>query len=791
VKTFQRDDGTPVRDGDTVFIRACADDWDDVSVLKAPGRSGEFELRIASREAVEAILQKELAALRPELIRAREQQRDAMQKTADTRPQADGTLSPPDREKLLGAEYSQRQVRGKVADPRDGLRARADMLRELARANGLPRSNATDRAEAAAEELGRLADRDLAAVEPLLGDARHLSSQPPPKAPMESPVPGMLNRAARHQKAVEDGLSGLIEMLSQWGDAGALRGDARLLRDAVLREAANADKLPEKVPAGKAPDSLPPDQRVELDRAAGKLEQLADQANGLLGRASKLAAEKDKQAADSVATAKEKEKQADELKKKAAVLPPGSLEKNDAEAKAAGLRQEAAESKAAASQAKAEADALRKAVENAGGQALPDDLRRSAEAMRANRQSDSANLDRSAAARLDRLGASLAEQPTDPAPELARKRKRFADQLDEIAGQQDELRKKTEEANRIKDDEKRADELKRLAPEQQKLVEQTHELLQRLQRDRADDAAKNARAALDKMEAARDDLEKGMNPANEQKDATEKLDMARDKLDAAAAKAPRELAEEKRRKLADLVKALYERQKAANTEANRIQEKALAEKKWSRPLLQSYKDLEDRERALAVEVRTLAEREFADLLVFERVVKDAADAIEKAAEKVKTRRQDALDADPDTAFDADLEKSNGDRVRRPMDLAVRRLEQVLDALKPENTPKKDDKKAAGMPPPSGGGPMPAPMGRGGNGDAIPPLAQLKALRALQADLNAQTAEFDKLHPDRDKLTDEDREDLKDLEDAQREIAILFEEMAKLFQMKELPPEEKP
>jgi hypothetical protein len=286
------------------------------------------------------------------------------------------------------------------------------------------------------------------------------------------------------------------------------------------------------------------------------------------------------------------------------------------------------------------------------------------------------------------------------------------------------------------------------------------------------------------MEAARDDLENGVNPADAQQDATEKLDEARDRLDAASARAPQELSDEKRRKIADLVRALHERQKAALAEADRIQEKMLAEKKWTRPLLQSYKDLEDREQALGVEVRTLAEREFADLLVFERIVKDAAGAIEKAAEKAKIRRQDALDADPDAAFDADLEKANAGRVRRPMQLAIRRLEQVLEVLKPENAPKKPaakkDEKKADAPPE--GTPMPPP----GNGEIIPPLAQLKALRALQAECNAATAAFARKHPDRDKLSDEDREELKELEDAQREIAALFEQMAKLFSMKEEP-----
>ena len=189
--------------------------------------------------------------------------------------------------------------------------------------NDLPRSHATDRAAAAAEDLARLSDRDLAAIEPLLGDARQLAAQPP-KPPMENPVPGMLSRAARHQRAVEESLTNLIDLLSQWGDAGALRGDARLLKESVRGEEERVGRLPEKVPPGQPAESLPMEQRQDLDRAAGKLDQLADRANGLLGRAAKLAADKEKQAADAKSEARKKEAEADELRKKAAVAPPGT-----------------------------------------------------------------------------------------------------------------------------------------------------------------------------------------------------------------------------------------------------------------------------------------------------------------------------------------------------------------------------------------------------------------------------------------------------------------------------------
>jgi hypothetical protein len=115
VSTFLRSDGTSVRDGDTLFIIGAADDWDDVAIMKEPGRSREVEIQIAAADAVEAWLQKELAAMRPELYRLRDQQREGRQKTAEAIPLPDGTLTPIDRDKLLTAEQLQRQIRGKVS----------------------------------------------------------------------------------------------------------------------------------------------------------------------------------------------------------------------------------------------------------------------------------------------------------------------------------------------------------------------------------------------------------------------------------------------------------------------------------------------------------------------------------------------------------------------------------------------------------------------------------------------------------------------------------------------------
>jgi hypothetical protein len=788
IRAFLRDDGTPVRDGDTLIIVGAADDWDDVTVLKEPGRSREVEIQIASSETIEAWLQQELAAMRPELYRLRDQQREGRQKTTEAIPLPDGTLTPIDRDKLLTAEQIQRQIRGKVTDPRDGLLAKSEVLRETVRVNKLPRSNTTSRVEAVADEIVRISERDLNPIEANLADARQVGGEPARMA-HEQVVPEYLKKALRHQKAVEDGLTNLLDLLAIWGGAAEVRAESRALRDKVNRQIEENGKLAEKIPNGKLLDLLPAEQKADLERAGGRAEMAAEQAASILTRAGRLATEKDSRAKEDNAAADLKIAQSQAVQSKADALPQGMPEKSVLTAKAKTLKAEAEDLKAGAGKSAAEAAALRKGIEAAGGQTLTDDLHKSADDIRNNRQADAAAAQRSAANRLGNLIDSLTEKATDSAPDLA-KLKGLADELNAIANAQEDLRKRAAEAAKIADPARREAELRKLSLEQEQLIERGKDVLQRLARERADAPARDTRAALDQMETSRDDLEKGKAGSRSQDEAIEKLDTARDRIDAATNTAPQQLSDEKRRKLTDLVKALSERQKAAVVEANRIHGVVAGNKKWERPLLSSYADLEDRERVIAAEVKTLGEKEFAPLPVLARLLTESATAMVAAADKAGNRREEALNADPALAFDADLEAANDRKVKRPMALAARRLEQLLAVLKEDapKAPKQKQNTQAGGTDPGSSQPMP---GGGGDQEIIPPLAQLKVLELLQAELNQRTEEFAKEHPNRDKLTEEEQAELKELEQAQRDIASLFEQMAKLFHEKEKPKQEKP
>ena len=194
--------------------------------------------------------------------------------------------------------------------------------------------------------------------------------------------------------------------------------------------------------------------------------------------------------------------------------------------------------------------------------------------------------------------------------------------------------------------------------------------------------------------------------------------------------------------------------------------------KWERPVRTSLNDLRQQQQGLAGEVRALLEKKFQNAAVFGRMLRQSADAMDLAAKRMDNRLE-AAEVGP---FDPELEDIADVGVQGQQKLALKRLDQLLDALKP-------DKPDEAPPPPAGGGmppdmpPMGMPMG-----DQLPPLAQLKALRSLQADIAERTEAFDKAHPDRAKLNDDEVAELESLEKMQLDVAELIKQLTQMAGM---------
>src|SRR5262249_3599629 len=71
-------DGSAPREGDEITVRVCADDFDDVTPGKGPGRTEAVTLRVVSQPALKVALSREEGRLQQELADVLKQQRDAL-----------------------------------------------------------------------------------------------------------------------------------------------------------------------------------------------------------------------------------------------------------------------------------------------------------------------------------------------------------------------------------------------------------------------------------------------------------------------------------------------------------------------------------------------------------------------------------------------------------------------------------------------------------------------------------------------------------------------------------------
>ena len=201
-----------MREEDVVFLRACADDFDEVNPNKEPGHSPEVEIHIVGRNALEIVLNQEQAGVQQELLRLREKEREAMKKVteAENRLKKAENLNTDDQEKLLQAEQLQQQIRERVGTEKEGLRSDVKRILDGLKSNGMEKTAAQERMKDVAREIERLAENELQQIEPRLTNARKLAELLEEKTarrnarPSWKRAPGMRSRKLR---ASEDAAS--------------------------------------------------------------------------------------------------------------------------------------------------------------------------------------------------------------------------------------------------------------------------------------------------------------------------------------------------------------------------------------------------------------------------------------------------------------------------------------------------------------------------------------------------------------------------------------------------------
>ncbi len=334
-------------------------------------------------------------------------------------------------------------------------------------------------------------------------------------------------------------------------------------------------------------------------------------------------------------------------------------------------------------------------------------------------------------------------------------------QMDDLSRQQEELQKKVKDAAALQDQKERAEELKKLARQQQELQKKAAEMADELKRLRAERASQAMAKAAGQMDQAGQQLQRGENADDQQDDALDRLDDAQHEMERAVGDAEEALAREQLGKIADQLKRLKERQEGLAAENARLQKEVQQRKGWDRGRLFSLSDLARAQKGLGEETAKVAEEKLSDARVFGRILRKSARAMDDAGKQLAERYQEVSKAPQETDGQEETAKLQQE--------AVRRIDQLLDAIKPE----------PGVPQGAGGGGGGgAGRGGGGSGDGIPALAQLKLLRSLQQEVSKRTEEFGRQHPNAKELTDKEKSDLQTLRRDQEEVADLLEEMTR-------------
>ncbi len=736
-----------VEEGDTLVVQACAHDFNDVVAFNHPGRSAVIELRVVSKQQFQAGVDDAQARLRDELVRLREMQEKALEKVvaAEQQWRATGKLRPEDAVEVAEAEQLQKQIQERIGTkPDEGLRGELAKLRQDLRDNKVPHSGAEQRLKAVQDELNRLAREHLPEIEPRLTNARKDLENRPNAKPPAAKEKGDLDRARGHQEEVRQSLNDLVKYLDTFGDLQEIRGRLRNMIDEQrqLQKETEELELNTRKNAAKQPQpgktNLTDEQEAQRRTLAARQNNLARKAQELLDTMKDMAGKR----------ALKDPQNAEKLQKAAEI---GDEQKGDMIA--SHMR-----------------DTARKIFDPMGEVKQPE-LNRAI-----GQQEEAAKI-------LEKMANELQEGRDAEIERLLKKQKAEAKNLEELKDRLERLRKKAKDINKIADPKEKKAAQEKLAEEQRQLQEEVEKKARELARLQAPQAGKALNRAAGKMERAARQLDAGEDPDMDQQEALEQIEEAEQKLRDAQEQTEEELAREQLARIADQIKGLKDRQDAALAESQRLHKAMLRKGNWTHALLNSLEDNGKAQQGLAKETESLKAK-LKGAVVFELIMEKTVKAMEKASEGILKRKEGALKRPLADALEKEelaAENKVQQRTEKLQQEASRRLQRLIDAVKPDpnvaQRPKrKDENQQAKKQDPKKDGQEPKQAKGGLPGDGIPPIAQLKALRAEQQEVNDRTREFARENPDNAKLNREAQAELESLREYQERLFELFQKM---------------
>jgi hypothetical protein len=832
LKRIKHPDGAPLKDGDTLFLQACADDFDTVNPNKEPGASHEVEIKIVDRNRFELALDQEQGKIQQEILRQRERQREVLKQVQAFKNKIDKgeKPTPEDQRALIEAERQQGVIQDKIGTPKEGLRAEVGKLLETLKQNGMQNSAIRDRMTDIAAELDRLAEKELPKIQAALTEARKAMDRA--ENPMDRKesadrirrdAQAKQDRADALKKNDPENLERAADKLEQEAKEVENKGNidkARELRDEATQERQQARDLkknpvdPEKKETKDEIARLE-QQAKDLKEMADKLEQqpppnkddarknLTDARSGqqevertltdLLARLEPFTNNREIQgeARKILQEQKELANKEQDLQNK---VPDGMDPKKLPPEQQADLRNLAEEQKKLEQRAEQliqkmknvanerekkdpeGAKDLRNVADMAQKENIAGKMDQARDQIEKNQLNKARENQKKAAESLEKVVKDLKDRDEAQLDRLVKKMKEAEQQLEKLQDEVERLKKQRKEAEKIADPQKREAELQRLQKEQERLAQKGQEIVQQLDKLRGERGGRAMEQANQKLEEAVKQLQRREQQDMNQEQALDRIEEARQEVERAREQAEEELGREQLVRVMETLKQLKERQDARVADAKALWDEVLQQKALTRGQLDRLNKLADAEDILAEETGTVATRDLDHAPVFARMVQRAADAMKEAAERARKLKAEkpAIDKLPDEDLD------------RQLALAARRLEQVLKAVQEEvDAPQLGQNGGGGGGEDMGGGQKSQP------GDHIPPLAQLKLLRVLEMDVRQQMTEFKKDHPDLNNLDDKAKARYQSLLKQRQDVRELFEELNRPADEPEAKPEKKP
>lgn len=842
LRLIRHADGSPLKENDVVLLQAFADDFDDVSVGKEPGKSHQVTIRIVGREALDNEINREQARIQSDLVKLRDKEREALQKVKEIEARvrkggqmvpereaaevevkaaklqqeaaaeqeaADTAKTPAERRKhrdaaearrqesekaekeaqelrrqaqqLAEAEQIQQQIREKIGDEKEGLRAEIERVRDTLRQNNMENTNAMDRMSRVAKELDRLAGQELEHIEPNLNNARKLSEMRDEKVREErrAELEKRAKAAEAEAKVAEERAKKANERAAEMEQDGNAEEGAKAKKEAEAQRQKAAEKRAEAerdrkdaaegANPEKARRSLADARRgqEEVERGLSQLLQelepwsstleVNNEASRLLQEQKELQAQLDEMAKKGT-TGKSREELTESEK---AELDAVKEEQARLQERAGNLLQQMKKlSEARARNDPETANDLKRAAEQAEQNNLQGQMKEAGENIGRNELNQAKKKQQEAVAELEKLVKTLKDSREARLDRLGRKLRQAEEMVEKLMDEQEKLQRKLREAENIKDPKKRDEELKRLAARQRELRQKTEEAINQLSRLGNDRARQSLQEANEDMADAVKQLSRGKKDDEKQEDILDRLEEARREIERAREKAEEELGREQLVRVADVLRRIRERHEGHSREAKRVQDEVLQRKGWTRGLKASLRDLGQNQQGLSEETANVAKKDLTSAPVFARLVERAARSMEKAGQRLAAmvRESPALDALPDGEVQA--EQAN----------ALRRLDQLLASLKESIDDPRPLSRDGGGEGGDGGG------GGGGEDGGLPPTVQLKLLRSLQKEVNDRTTEFAKKHPNPGALDAKAKAELQEVRREQKEVADLLERL---------------